>query len=108
MSTYDPAAWSNLIGTTTHNSWVNTSVDVGDYNSNGISNRDYHTVKIDGKLVVNGVDVAQTLKDISAVLGVIQRDKVLEEKYAGLRKIAAEYEAALEKYKAFEAIKDSK
>lgn len=95
--------------TTSHLPYVNSNytINTSDLYSAPISVGS-NAVVIDGSLKVNGIDVGQVLEDAVAVLGIIKRDPVLESRYAGLREIAKQYEEALEKYKAFEAIKDSK
>lgn len=65
-------------------------------------------VVVNAPLLVDGIDVGKTLKDIMSILGVVSRDIAREEKYKGLKEAAKEYERQLDKYKTFETIKDSK
>jgi hypothetical protein len=65
-------------------------------------------VSIEGSLKVDGVDVMQSIKDMQRVLGVVSRDIEKEEKYAGLKRAAEEYERELAKIETFEILKESK
>ncbi len=56
-------------------------------------------------LVVNGRDVMQELDEMRDVLLLLKRDIDMESKYPRLKEIKQQYEAALEKYKTFEALK---
>ena len=89
--TGDTSSWENSFSTSP------TSI----YTSNG-------DVSIENKLVVDGVDVVQSIKDMQRVLGVVSRDLDKEEKYAGLKRAAKAYERELEKIHTFETLKDSK
>ena len=66
-----------------------------------------NNVSIEGDLIVGGVDVMQSIKDMQRVLGVVSRDIAKEEKYAGLKRAAEAYERELEKIETFETLKDS-
>ena len=66
-----------------------------------------NNVSIEGDLIVGGVDVMQSIKDMQRVLGVVSRDIEKEEKYAGLKRAAEAYERELAKIETFETLKDS-
>lgn len=63
------------------------------------------TTRVDGSLMVNGRDVMRELDEMRDVLLLLKRDIDMESKYPRLKEIKQQYEAALEKYKTFEALK---
>jgi len=65
-------------------------------------------VSIDVPLTVNGRDVMKELDEMRDALLLLKRDVDMEAKYPRLKELKDEYERALEKYKTFEAIKESK
>lgn len=65
-------------------------------------------VKIDVPLYVNGRDVMKELDEMRDALLLLKRDVDMEQKYPRLKEIKDEYERALEKYKTFDIIKESK
>lgn len=73
-----------------------------------IGNTDPPTVAIDGSLIVNGRDVMQEINEMRDALLLLKRDVDMELKYPRLKELKDEYELALEKYKTFETIKESK
>jgi hypothetical protein len=66
------------------------------------------SMKVDVPLVVNGRDVMKEIDEMRDALLLLKRDVDMESKYPKLKKIKDEYEAALSKYKTFDAIKESK
>ena len=58
-------------------------------------------------LVVNGRDILKELDEMRDALLLLCRDVDMEEKYPKLKELKDEYARALEKYKTFEAIKES-
>ena len=66
------------------------------------------SMRVDVPLVVNGRDVMKELDEMRDALLLLKRDVDMEDKYPRLRELKDEYERTLEKYKTFEAIKDSK
>lgn len=65
-------------------------------------------LSVDVPLVVNGRDVMKELDEMRDALLLLKRDVAMEEKYPRLKELKEEYELALEKYKTFEIIKESK
>ncbi len=63
------------------------------------------TLDVKGNLVINGIDLEERLKTIERVLGIPERDAIMEAKYPSLKKKFDEYINALEKYRTFERIK---
>lgn len=55
-----------------------------------------------------GRDILKEIDEIRDTLLLLKRDVDMEAKYPRLRELKDQYEAALEKYKTFEAIKESK
>jgi len=63
------------------------------------------TLKVDGTLEVQGRDVIKELDEMRDALLLLKRDVDMESKYPKLRELKDAYEAQLEKYKTFEALK---
>ena len=63
------------------------------------------TLKVDGNLEVQGRDVLKELDEMRDALLLLKRDVDMEAKYPRLRELKDAYEAQLEKYKTFEALK---
>ena len=66
------------------------------------------SMRVDVPLIVNGRDVVKELDDMRDALLLLKRDVDMEAKYPKLKKIKDEYERALDMYKTFETIKESK
>lgn len=64
--------------------------------------------KITSPLEVNGRDILKELDEMRDALLLLKRDVNMEAKYPKLKELKDAYERALEKYKTFDAIKDSK
>lgn len=89
---------------------INTSTQ---FTSNGktileIPNNDDPTVKITGKIKWNGEDLQERLERIETLLNIPTRDVIMEEKYEKLRNLTNQYKQALEEYKTWERLKNSK
>jgi hypothetical protein len=90
------------------NSWYSTTPVIGTsgaYNiasSNINASTDCALVVSDGQmsvtvpLDVNGIDVEQVLKDLMLVTGVVARNRKLEKRYSGLKKIGEHYQETLQ------------
>ena len=65
-------------------------------------------MRVNVPLEVNGRDVMKELDEMRDALLLLKRDVDMEAKYPRLKEIKDEYERALEKYKTFDAIKESK
>ena len=63
------------------------------------------SMQVDVPLVVNGRDVMKELDEMRDALLLLKRDVDLEAKYPKLKELKDAYEAQLEKYKTFEALK---
>ena len=66
------------------------------------------SMRVDVPLLVNGRDVMKELDEMRDALLLLKRDVDMEAKYPKLKELKDEYERSLEKYKTFEAIKESK
>ena len=101
------------------------AVSSGTYSSNYISSNTITTtsladakIRIDGgvngkmqvdvPLIVNGRDIMKEIDEMRDAMLLLKRDVDMEAKYPRLKELKDEYERALEKYKTFEAIKESK
>lgn len=65
-------------------------------------------MNVDVPLIVHGRDVMEEIDEMRDALLLLKRDVDMESKYPKLKELKDEYERALEKYKTFEAIKESK
>lgn len=65
-------------------------------------------VEVTVPMLVNGRDVMKELDEMRDVLLLLKRDVDMEAKYPRLRELKDEYERALEKYKTFDTLKESK
>lgn len=97
----DADAYSTSIGHLTSSTGIA-------YDDIVIGNTDPPTLAIDGSLIVNGRDVMQEINEMRDALLLLKRDVDMESKYPRLKELKDEYERALEKYKTFETIKESK
>ncbi len=86
-------------GTITTTSYANNAITI----NGGVNG----SMTVDVPLVVNGRDVMKELDEMRDSLLLLKRDVDMEVKYPRLRELKDEYERALEKYKTFDAIKDS-
>lgn len=91
----------------TWNNTVDTAVSLAD-NKVSIDGGPNGSMKIDVPLIVNGRDVVKELDEMRDSLLLLKRDVDMEAKYPRLKEIKDEYDRALEKYKTFETIKESK
>ena len=66
------------------------------------------SMRVDVPLIVSGRDVMKELDEMRDVLLLLRRDVDMEAKYPKLKELKDEYERTLEKYKTFEAIRESK
>ena len=69
---------------------------------------DEGTIQITGKIKWNGEDLEKRIERIESFLYIPSRDVIMEEKYAKLKKLWNDYYIALEEYKTWERLKDSK
>ena len=63
------------------------------------------SMRVDVPLVVNGRDVMKELDEMRDALLLLKRDVDMESKYPRLKELKDAYEAQLEKYKTWEALK---
>jgi hypothetical protein len=63
------------------------------------------SMRVDVPLLVNGRDVMKEIDEMRDALLLLKRDVDMEAKYPKLRELKDAYEAQLEKYKTFEALK---
>lgn len=65
-------------------------------------------LEVKGRMVINGIDLEERLSTIENVLNIPTRDATMEEKYEKLRSLSNQYKQALEEYKTWERLKNSK
>lgn len=65
-------------------------------------------LEVKGRMVINGVDLEERLSTIENLLNIPTRDAIMEEKYEKLRTLSDQYKQALEEYKTWERLKNSK
>jgi hypothetical protein len=63
-----------------------------------------HDFRVNGALVVNGIDVEERLSIIEKALGIPERDPELEEKHPKLKEMYDAYITALAKYRTWKAV----
>jgi hypothetical protein len=63
------------------------------------------TLKVDGTIEVKGRDILKELDEMRDALLLLNRDIDMEAKYPKLKELKDAYEAQLEKYKTWEAMK---
>jgi hypothetical protein len=85
-------------GTITTTSYANSAININGDPVNG-------SMRVDVPLIVNGRNVMEELDEMRDVLLLLKRDVDMESKYPRLKELKDEYEAALAKYKTFEALK---
>ena len=90
--------WSNI--TTVAHTTTDSAITI-DGGPNGI-------MKVDVPLIVNGRDIMKEIDEMRDALLLLKRDVDMESKYPKLKELKDAYERQLEKYKTFEAIKESK
>jgi len=91
--------------TITNNTITSTSIAEPKITIDGGENG---SMRVDVPLVVNGRDVMKEIDEMRDALLLLKRDVDMESKYPRLKELKDEYERALEKYKTFEAIRESK
>ena len=64
-----------------------------------------HTLTVEGRAIVQGRDILNELDEMRDSLLLLKRDVDMEAKYPKLKELKDAYEAQLEKYKTFEALK---
>ena len=64
-----------------------------------------HTLTVEGRAIIQSRDVLKELDEMRDALLLLKRDVDMEAKYPKLRELKDAYEAQLEKYKTFEALK---
>ena len=64
-----------------------------------------HTLIVDGRAIIKDRDILQELDEMRDALLLLKRDVDMESKYPKLKELKDAYEAQLEKYKTWEAIK---
>ena len=93
----------------------NTNTGIGAISSTSIADAkitidggENGSMRVDVPLLVNGRDVMKEIDEMRDAMLLLKRHVDMESKYPKLKKIKEEYEAALAKYKTFDAIKESK
>lgn len=111
MSTYSSSI-GNLPGSTlATGGWVSTSpITTSNLASSAITidGSINGSMRVDVPLIVNGRDVIKELDEMRDSLLLLKRDVDMEAKYPRLKELKDEYERALEKYKTFDTLKESK
>ena len=95
--------------------WTNTATSFTNSNNKSLLTIPYGkeevilseeaSLKVEGKILINGLDLEERLKTIERVLAIPERDAKMESKYPSLKKKFDDYINTLEKYRTFERIK---
>ena len=93
--------------------WTNTSsngtpVITIPHGQNKVVVDEAAALEVKGRMIINGVDLEERLSTIEKLLNIPTRDAKLEEKYSKLRDLYEQYTKALEEYKTWERLKNSK
>lgn len=104
MATYN----GNISSSTITNSNWNLIQETSIADSAITIDRNDNNVSVNRPLIVNDRDILKELDEMRDALLLLKRDVDMESKYPRLKELKDEYEIALEKYKTFEAIKESK
>lgn len=95
--------------------WTNTTINTNTQFSNAkgktvleIPNTEIPSIKIIGDIEWNGERLQDRLERIETMLNIPTRDVIMEEKYEKLRNLSNQYKQALEEYKTWERLKNSK
>ena len=99
-------------GTYTTNGPIYNNITSGSISSTSIADAKIRidggengSMQVDVPLVVNGRDVMREIDEMRDVLLLLKRNVDMEAKYPKLRELKDAYEAQLEKYKTWEALK---
>lgn len=65
-------------------------------------------LEVKGRMIINGIDLEERLSIIENLLNIPTRDAKMEEKYEKLSNLSNQYKQALEEYKTWERLKNSK
>lgn len=84
------------------NAYVNTSISTAKVSIDGGENG---SMRVDVPLLVNGRDVMREIDEMRDALLLLKRDVDMESKYPKLKELKEAYEAQLDKYKTWEALK---
>ena len=98
--------------TYTNNTPIYNNISSGSISNNGLTDAKITidggvngSMRVDVPLLVNGRDVMKELDEMRDALLLLKRDIDMESKYPKLKELKEAYEAQLEKYKTFEALK---
>jgi len=78
------------------------------HNENKVVIDESAALEVKGRMIINGIDLEERLSTIEKLLNIPTRDATMEEKYEKLRNISNQYKQALEEYKTWERLKNSK
>ena len=105
-------------GVNTSANWTNASTQFNNGNSGAVMSVPHgeNTVRIEktatldiqGRVKINGEWLDDRLERIESMLHIPTRDIIMEEKYLKLKNLWEQYTTALEEYKTWETLKDSK
>jgi hypothetical protein len=102
----------------TGNSWTTASTQFNSNNGSAVMTlphgentvriEDTATLDVRGRVKINGEWLDERLERIETMLHIPTRDVTMEEKYLKLKNLWEQYTTALEQYKTWETLKDSK
>lgn len=78
------------------------------HNQNKVIVDEKAALEVKGRMIINGIDLEERLGTIEKLLNIPTRDVKLEEKYSKLKELYNQYNKALEEYKTWERLKNSK
>lgn len=94
-----------------NSSWTSTNghpVMTLPYGENKVVIDEKAALEVKGRMIINGIDLEERLSIIENLLNIPTRDAKMEEKYEKLSNLSNQYKQALEEYKTWERLKNSK
>lgn len=97
--------------TNSNSSWISTNghpVMTLPHGENKVVIDEKAALEVKGRMIINGIDLEERLSIIENLLNIPTRDANMEEKYEKLRNLSNQYNQALEEYKTWERLQNSK
>jgi len=100
--------WGTTTAQTQFNGGSGSAVMTIPYGENTVRIEDNATLEVNGRVKINGEWLDERLERIEKLLHIPTRDVTMESKYKKLKDLWEQYTTALEQYKTWETLKDSK
>ena len=100
--------WGTTTAQTQFNGGSGSAVMTIPHGENTVRIEDNATLEVKGRVKINGEWLDERLERIETLLHIPTRDVTMESKYKKLKDLWEQYTTALEQYKTWETLKDSK